>query len=510
MPVLVVTPTSGLGDFVRQTLRETGEYEVVLERSARAALRQAASYHFALAILDADLPDMALTALMDALRQENPGTRFLLLTSENHPGLQDDPAVLAVFRKPFYLPDLLEAIRRGAEPRNALPPEKAAPSLWQPAFPVEDSAPLVRPLVRGENASPFSREMSPPPWLGDVEQAARHLMRLSLESAAQAAMILRGETLWAYAGGLSQPAAHELSHTVARHWASGSGSDLARFIRLGATGSEYMLYATGLGGSFVLALVFDAETPFSEIRLQAGSLARALAEKPAPPPPGGETDAPRETPSQHVLPPEKMLQAELPPETVDFSALEGDNRWVARPSGASRPAGQGEAEGPQVETIPQETEAPARETVPQQEGRGEGIITLEPESPAVYHLKYACVLLPRLPGHYLTGDLAGRLSEWVGQLCLAFAWRLEYIAIRPDHLHWIVSVPPDTSPSYLMRILRQHTSQRIFAAFPALAEENPSGDFWAPGYLIMGSSQPAPPQLIRDFIRQTRRHQGIG
>lgn len=494
--VLVATPAAGLGDFVQQTLLETGEYEVVLEHSARAALERAASRRFAVAILDADLPDMALSALMDALQRSNAATRFILLASESHADLQRDPAVLNVFRKPFYLPDLLDAVRRGVKPSVA-----DAPLPLQQA---PEDAPVVRSGFR--ESTPLSsrpQEIPPPSWLGDVEQAARHLMRLSLESAAQAAMILRGESLWAYAGGLSQPAAQELAHTVARHWASGSGSDLARFIRLGATGSEYMLYATSLGGSFVLALVFDAETPFSEIRVQAGSLARALAEKPAPPAPG-KADAPQEPPSQHVLPPEGMLQTELPPERVDFSALEGDNRWTARPSE------EGEAQSPEVETIPQTTVAPARESVPEQAGRGEGIVTLEPESPAVYHLKYACVLIPRLPGHYLTGDLAGRLSEWVGQLCLAFAWRLEYIAIRPDHLHWIVSVPPDTSPSYLMRILRQHTSQRIFAAFPPLAEENPSGDFWAPGYLIMGSAQPAPPQLIRDFIRQTRRHQGVG
>ena len=55
-----------------------------------------------------------------------------------------------------------------------------------------------------------------------------------------------------------------------------------------------------------------------------------------------------------------------------------------------------------------------------------------------------------------------------------------------------------------MRIMRQHTSQRLFADFPSLAESNPSGDFWAPGYLILSGDDIPPPSLINDFIRQTR------
>jgi REP element-mobilizing transposase RayT len=60
-----------------------------------------------------------------------------------------------------------------------------------------------------------------------------------------------------------------------------------------------------------------------------------------------------------------------------------------------------------------------------------------------------------------------------------------------------------------MRLMRTQTSERIFAEFPKLKKENPSGDFWAPGYLIMGSNQPHPPQLVRNYILEVRRRQGI-
>jgi REP element-mobilizing transposase RayT len=127
----------------------------------------------------------------------------------------------------------------------------------------------------------------------------------------------------------------------------------------------------------------------------------------------------------------------------------------------------------------------------------------------MYHLAYACLLVPRFTSHYLTGDMADRLAEWLPKICIAFGWRLEFLAVRPTYLQWVVNVQPNTSPGYLMRVMRQHTSEKIFGEFAAIKKENPSGDFWAPGYLIMGGAQPHPPQLVKDYIRQTRERQGI-
>jgi REP element-mobilizing transposase RayT/CheY-like chemotaxis protein len=134
---------------------------------------------------------------------------------------------------------------------------------------------------------------------------------------------------------------------------------------------------------------------------------------------------------------------------------------------------------------------------------------LEPVSPAISLLNYTCVLVPRLPQHYLTGSLADLLATWVAQLCVAFGWRLEGISIRPEYVQWTVQVAPSVSPGNLVKIIRQRTSMHIFNSFAHLREQNPSGDFWAAGYLIVSGAQPPSPQLLRDFIGQTRKRQGI-
>jgi REP element-mobilizing transposase RayT len=116
--------------------------------------------------------------------------------------------------------------------------------------------------------------------------------------------------------------------------------------------------------------------------------------------------------------------------------------------------------------------------------------------------------VPRFTLHYLTGDLADHMPEWLASICIAFGWRLEHLSVRPEYLQWVVNVQPNTSPGQLMRLMRQQTSEKIFTEFPRLKKENPSGDFWAPGYLIMGGNQPHPPQLVKDYIREIRERQG--
>ncbi|HNZ13164.1 MAG TPA: hypothetical protein PKL11_05860, partial [Anaerolineaceae bacterium] len=68
---------------------------------------------------------------------------------------------------------------------------------------------------------------------------------------------------------------------------------------------------------------------------------------------------------------------------------------------------------------------------------------------------------------------------------------------------------PVVSPGNLIRIMRQQTSNRIFTQSASLKEQNPSGDFWAPGYLVVSGSQPPGGKLVREFVRRIRRHQGF-
>lgn len=521
---MVVTPSASLGESIRRALEDTKFYRVHVVNNKASAVVKANQIGAPIAMLDLALGEDWVQEIGLGLRTVSASINLVILCEEaGYPPSFDELRPWIMVRKPFRISDFMNAL-----------------SQPQPA-----------------SGSMSSATMQYLPWLSDANKAAQHLTRLTLESSAQAALITQRNDLWAYAGGLSQSAAKEVAQTVTRNWDGQKGSDLLRFIRLESTKAEHMLYATRLTSESVLALVFDAETPFSTIRSQASQLlndfgsekpdsrsqaqeydegggsdvppiSNILADIPAPNPEPlttrdfnlprkKEKFDPNETrisdslsnasvfsrePSPAVT--RKYVrtspQAQSPAEPVNQSQTIFDDVDVTAPSRPkSRP------ETPIVRPLPGENDV-TRESPTTEAARK---LTPEPISAGLYHLTYACLLVPRFSSHYLTGDLSDHLSEWLPNICIAFGWRLEYLAVRPEYLQWVVNVQPNTSPGHLMRIMRQQTSDKIFGNFPRLKKENPSGDFWAPGYLIMGGSQPHPPQLVRDYIRQTRQRQGL-
>ncbi len=533
--ILVVTPSSSLGDTIRRKLEETEFYRIHVVNNKSSAIVRADEVGAPLAMLDFALSEDWVNEIGHALRTIRPGINLIILCDDNAtPPPFDNLRPWILVRKPFRMSDFMTAI---SQPQTASGPQST-----------------------GNNTTS--------PWLSDVSKAAQHLTRLTLESSAQAALITRSNDLWAYAGGLSQSAAKEVAQTVTRNWDGQKGSDLLRFIRLESTKAEHMLYATRLGTNIVLALVFDAETPFSTIRSQASQLVndfgdeRTDSHKPAGPDARTSNDFPSDmddgddadiAPISNILTniptpnpePASTRDFGLPRKNEKFDPNE--TRIAASLSNASvfnREASpsvqlnnlvyteQPKASGQNVQSkssiVENEVEvnAPSRPrhrpaTPVARPAPGETDVTrespttdaarklvVEPTTAGLYHLTYACLLVPRFSAHYITGDLADHLSEWLPNICIAFGWRLEYLAVRPEYLQWVANVQPNTSPGYLMRIMRQQTSEKIFSDFNRFKKENPSGDFWAPGYLIMGGSQPHPPQLVRDYIRQTRQRQG--
>ena len=526
--ILVVTSSSELGDTIRRTLEEADLYRIHVVNNKSSAIARADDVGTPLAILDFSLNENWVREIGIALRTIRHGINLIILCDDNiTPPVFDELRPWILVRKPFKMSNFMIAI----------------------------SKPQITTSIPQTSAD------NPLPWLSDATKAAQHLTRLTLESSAQAALITRKNDLWAYAGSLSQQAAKEVAQTVTRNWDGQKGSDLLRFIRLESTKAEHMLYATRLAADTVLALVFDAETPFSTIRSQAGQLVTDLgnansepqkSNNPAPAvnmmdendflgiPPIADilTNIPTPNPKpatsrnfgkapkkENFDPNQTRISTPLSNAAVFKREATSSVRMSNTPITNQN---QGSEATTQPQTIFDEVEvtAPSRpkqrpETPVAKPAPGETDVTrespateaahklvLEPLSAGLYHLTYACLLVPRLSSHYITGDLSEKIDVWLPNICIAFGWRLEYLSVRPEYLQWVVNVQPNTSPGYVMRIIRQQTSEKIFNEFARFQKENPSGDFWASGYLIMGGSQPHPQQLVRDYIHQIRERQG--
>ena len=504
-------------------MEETNLYRVHIVNNKAAAIVRAEEAGVNLAMIDFALGDEWVQDIGKALRTVRPGIKLIILCDENQiPPTFDGLRPWTLARKPFDMSDFMDAV--------------------------------------SHNPSTSTGETAPLPWLSDENKAAQHLTRITLESSAQAALITRKNQMWAYAGGLAQSAAKEIAQIVTRNWDGQKGSDLLRFIRLESTKAEHMLYATRLASDVVLALVFDAETPFSTIRSQASKLIndpgnergsdtqRLDAASQSPAPDFGDSgvgeqddsiqisDILDNVPSPNPEPASKSgiswprKKSKADPNQTRVSLPLSNATVFSRDASPSSPLNR-QSQGFDMSSESQfrfgevDVTAPApkktRPETPISRPSGETDVTresptteagrklvVEPASAGLYHLTYACLLIPRFASHYLTGDLSESINGWLPGICIAFGWRLEFVAIRPEYLQWVANVQPNTSPGYVMRIMRQQTSEKIYAEFPQYKEENPSGDFWAPGYLIMGGSQPHPPQLVRDYIRQIRQRQG--
>lgn len=594
--LLIITPQPSFGEYIHQSLKESSLTYVEIVDNGVAALYKMETRKFTHAFLDTDIENEAILDLGLALRRKDPNLRLIIISPRQSMPRYDELRPWSFLGKPFFAPDLLRILD-----------EKLSPSLSFSG--IKKHQEKIKTAV-DENGGIF--------WLEDVNKTAQHLTRLTLESSAQATLIIRNEKMWAYAGQLSDMASAELVQIVSRDKKAG---DLLKFLRLKATQAEHMLYATELADEIALVMVFDAETPFSAIRRQATHLAESLAfslqeaskKVPELPPesPAQEEYSPQEKEKKALidlfefddeednnLPPISEILENIPvpnpvsaasevrtsapvstpsPEVAQSSVFDepmpnpfaNARAEIARREGVvasqeGSPAIRSddyferksqidielaetrvqEAQHAQMqvdlaETRVQEAQSresleqdlnatrlskPARRVTPVSKPRPEELIEtrlnaisnvsvfeqrpLEPVSSGMYDLTYACLLVPRFNTHHLTGDLSEKLSSWMPNICVAFGWRLEYLSVRPDYLQWVVNVPPTTSPGYLMRIMRKQTSEKIFRDFPRNVDDNPSGDFWAPGYLIMGGSQPHPSKLVEDYIQRTRQRQG--
>lgn len=563
MRVLIVSPDAGFGGLIQQTLDNAGEYEPVLVVNGRQALELASKLQFDLAILDADLAGFTVVELGMALQALSPNINLILIP--NNGSLQDfkdtDLHISGYLNKPFYLPDLLDLVSR-----VEIPPAFKSPLLEQRILPVQN-----KELAQEQRHAEKTKE-PPPNWMADVNRAAQHLASLSMATASQAALILKQGQLWAYAGHLSQDAAQELAQIVERDWkrnlsssaSTGANTDLARFVRLKVSGDDYMLYATTLDRDMVLVLAFDIRTPISKIHAQASELARALAATPdleaagltaasrsenqavdqqdkgsAPevaPPSEQEDELGSLLPPEEVPPPTPPgYDGEIPqyeqihwpwefdPELEEQPEEEDRLRYKSFPTVDST-VGSDKTSHPKV-TYPRE-ESSSGSGVP--EGGwtsldgvfiGEGAMPAVDDlravpgvvlsSPIVYVIHYACVLLPRMPEHHLKGDITEKLADFMHRLSLAFGWRLEYVAIYADYIHWITGASPDISAEDVILKVRRFTTEFIFSEFPSFSKGNLCEDFWAPGYLVVTGSNPLPVELVNEYIEQTRLRQGI-
>lgn len=75
-------------------------------------------------------------------------------------------------------------------------------------------------------------------------------------------------------------------------------------------------------------------------------------------------------------------------------------------------------------------------------------------SHTVFQIEYHFVWVTKYRYQVLKGEVAERVRELVRQTCEAFEIRIIRGAVSKDHVHILVSAPPNLAPSEIMRRIK--------------------------------------------------------
>ena len=103
-------------------------------------------------------------------------------------------------------------------------------------------------------------------------------------------------------------------------------------------------------------------------------------------------------------------------------------------------------------------------------------------SHTVFQIAYHFVWVTKNRYKVFTGDVAERMRELVRQTCEAFEIRIVRGVVSKDHVHILVSSPPELAPSEIMRRIKGRTASKLFKEFSHLKKRYWGRHFWARGY----------------------------
>ena len=101
---------------------------------------------------------------------------------------------------------------------------------------------------------------------------------------------------------------------------------------------------------------------------------------------------------------------------------------------------------------------------------------------AVFDIKYHVVWITKYRYKILRGRIAERARDLIRQTCESRGVVIIRGAVSPDHIHMLVSAPPELSPSKLVQYIKGRSSRRLQEEFPELRKRYWGQHLWGRGY----------------------------
>jgi putative transposase len=120
---------------------------------------------------------------------------------------------------------------------------------------------------------------------------------------------------------------------------------------------------------------------------------------------------------------------------------------------------------------------------------------------AVYSLHYHLVLVTKYRRRVLSPDRLARFAAIADQTTALWGGRLHEANGEPDHVHALVTLPPQVALSRFVNNLKTVTSRRLRREFPGLrgAYKN-KAVLWTASYFV-SSAGGAPLEVLKQYVQ---------
>jgi len=117
-----------------------------------------------------------------------------------------------------------------------------------------------------------------------------------------------------------------------------------------------------------------------------------------------------------------------------------------------------------------------------------------------YDLKYHFVWVTKYRKQVLSGEVGLRLRDLVREICRSNDVEILEGSISSDHVHVLLSCPPNLSASKLMQYLKGKSSRKLLMEFGHLQKQYWGRHLWARGYFVASSGN-VTDEAIAAYIR---------
>ena len=120
---------------------------------------------------------------------------------------------------------------------------------------------------------------------------------------------------------------------------------------------------------------------------------------------------------------------------------------------------------------------------------------------SVYDLKYHIVWITKYRKPILRGEVGKRVRELIRQTCATLDVYIVKGHVSKDHVHLLVSVPPNLAVSELVKRLKGRSSRLMLEEFGELRKVYWGRHLWARGYFAASSGN-VTDEIIAEYIEK--------